>query len=289
MKKIWMPLLALLFVLVACSEEETDTGSEERITPVEVGEVSQGDLVIEKNLYGRSTPEKTTAVMTPMVGEVDSLEVTNGEQVEKDDPIMTIIGAETGRSFEIVATADGEVTSLRATEGDMISTSDPVAIIAELSHLKVQVDVTAANLALFQGKEEVAIQFSGDEESTVATVKNVPALPNETGLFPVELLVENTGDKWSVGMVAVVTVSEKTITDTLLIPTTALIEEEEEAYVYLVEGDKVTKKVVTVTEMKTDVTAIEADLKAGDQLVISGQLTLTDGSKISIAKEESES
>ncbi|WP_117168438.1 efflux RND transporter periplasmic adaptor subunit [Paraliobacillus sediminis] len=290
MKKIWIPLLALLFILAACSENDAESEeTEESVTTVEVGEITSGDLTIDKNFYGRSTPTQTTPVMAPMAGEVDSLDVSNGDQVEEDDVIMTIIGAETGQSFEIVAQSDGEVTSLTATEGAMVSNTDPVAVIADLEQLKIQVDVTAANLELFKKDEEVAIQFTGDEESSVATVDYIPSLPNESGLFPVELMLENEDNQWIAGMVAVLTLTEERMEDTLLIPTASLIEEGDESFVFLVEDDTVRKVLVTVTKTETDVTAIEAELEEGNEIVTSGQLTLSDGSKIKVANGGSES
>ncbi|WP_112182174.1 MULTISPECIES: efflux RND transporter periplasmic adaptor subunit [Paraliobacillus] len=290
MKKIWMPLLALLFVLVACTEEDAETEeTEESVTTVEVGEVSKGNLTIDKNFYGRSTPVETTPIMAPMAGEVDSLEVSNGDQVEEDDVLMTIIAAETGQSFEIVAQNDGEVTSLTATEGSMVSNTDPVAVIADLDQLTIQVDVTGTNLELFEMDEEVEIRFADEEESSTATIDYIPSLLNESGLFPVELVVDNEENQWKAGMVAVVSLTEERIEDTLLIPTASLIEEGDESFVYLVDGDTVSKTLVTVIKSQTDVTAIEAELEEGNEIVTSGQLTLSDGSKIQVANGGSES
>lgn len=290
MKKIWIPLLALLFILAACSDDDAESEeTEESVTTIEVGEVSSGDLTIDKSFYGRSTPAQTTPVMVPMAGKVDSLDVSNGDQVEEDDVIMTIIGAETGQSFEIVAQNDGEITGLTAAEGAMVSNTEPVAVIADLDQLKIQVDVTASNLELFKMDEEVAIQFTGDEESSVATVDYIPSVPNESGLFPVELKLENDDKQWKAGMVAVLTLTEKRIEDTFLIPTASLIEEGDESFVFLVDGDTVKKALVTVTKIETDVTAIEAELEKGNKIVTSGQLTLSDGSKIKVANGGSES
>ncbi|GGM32376.1 hypothetical protein GCM10011351_18090 [Paraliobacillus quinghaiensis] len=291
MKKIWIPLVALLLFLAACTNDTEETGEQEEIvTPVEVGQVTQGDVSVEKRLYGRATPKQTTPVMTPMAGEVDTIEVANGDEVEEDDVILTIIAAQTGREIEITAPADGIVTNMEASEGGMISNSDPVAIIAKLDELSLQVDVTANDLNLFEKDQEVDVNFSGDEKTSTATVDYVSSLPNNTGLYPVKLTVDNPDYQWKAGMVAVLTLSEKTIEDTLVIPTTALIEEEEESFVYVVEdNDTVSKTTVTVIETQSDVTAIEAELEEGDRVVTSGQLTLSDGSKVSVNEEGSES
>lgn len=286
MKKITVLLAALLLVLVACSEENSETEEQDRETTVEIAEVSQGNMSIDKSFYGRTSPIQATPVMVPMAGEVDSIDVSNGDQVEEDDELLTIIAAETGRTITLSASGDGEVTGLSAKEGDMISTEAPVATIADLTELTLEITVTSNNLSLFEADQEVSVQFADEAESVTATVDYVSALPNDSGLHPVTLTVDNADEKWRAGAVAEVIVAENTVEDTLIVPTAALVEEDDATFVYVVHDEMVTKTEITVTDSQTDKTAIDGDLAEGDQVVVSGQLTLADGAKVSIADGE---
>ncbi|WP_053218136.1 efflux RND transporter periplasmic adaptor subunit [Virgibacillus senegalensis] len=288
MKKIVLPLLAfLVLVLAACSEQETDNaGEEESVTPVEVDEVTHGDLTIETQFYGRVTPESTAPVIPPTAGEVDSLEVEKGDQVEEGDVLATITSAEGRGNIDVEAPADGEVTSLEANEGGMVSNTEPLATIVDLDNLLIEVKVTAEDLALFEDNDEAEVQFADQDEKITGTIEYASPVPDDTGLYPVELSFENEDNAIKPGMTAVVRLPEKVVKDTLLVPTAALVDDSGESLIYLVEDDKAVEVPVEITETQSDVAAIEADVTEGDTVVIKGQLTLHDGGKVSIKKEE---
>src|SRR5690625_3026525 len=129
MRKLLITFTALLLItlLAACNEsEDSNENKEETVTPVETTEVSEGDLLIEKNVYGRTAPSSITPVILQMAGEIDVLEVENGDQVEEDDliaKIKTPAGIQ-----EIKAPATGEITELELKEGDIATETDPFAV-----------------------------------------------------------------------------------------------------------------------------------------------------------------
>ncbi|WP_186576591.1 efflux RND transporter periplasmic adaptor subunit [Aquibacillus kalidii] len=288
MKKLYLLPLAILLFLVACTEEnEKSEKPADQVTPVEVEDVTKEDLVIEKQFYGRSLPESTTPVMLPVAGELDTLEVTKGDQVEEGEILAKIQRADGRGTFTIEAPTEGVITTINGAEGSVVSNTEPFAIIANLNEILIQVQVTAENLDLFEGKEEATVQFANIEGEFTANINYVASVAGETGLYPVELTLPNSDGKIKPGMTAEIKVPENVVKDTLLIPTSALVEDDEESFVYVVKDDKVSKVAVKPIEMQTDLTAVEGEISEGDQVVVSGQLTLTDGSKISIMEEES--
>lgn len=290
MKKLGWILIAALFFIAACTEdtEETNETQEEHVVSVEVEEVTEGNVTIEKTFYGRAMPEEITPVMAQTMGEVEEVHVANGDRVEEDDILITIISFETGMEVEITAPADGQVSDLSASEGSILSTEEPVSMIVNLDELTITADVTATNVDLFEVDQEVDIHFSGDEDRSTATVVETSLLPGETGLYEVTLTAENAND-WKAGMVATIFLTEETISDTLIIPTAALIEDDGEHYVFVVEDNRVTRTEVTVSNLQSDITAVDGEIEQGDLVVTSGQLTLSDGSQVIIVGEDGES
>ncbi|WBX81910.1 hypothetical protein PD280_09755 [Virgibacillus salarius] len=71
--------LLLMVLLAACNQEEDKKQGEERVTPVETEEATEGDIVIAKTVYGRTQPLTSTPIMVQNPGEVDTLEVENGD------------------------------------------------------------------------------------------------------------------------------------------------------------------------------------------------------------------
>ena len=58
------------------------------------------------------------------------------------------------------------------------------------------------------------------------------------------------------------------------------MESGDEEYVFVVRDGKAVKVPVQVLHAQTDLTAVEAELTEGEQVVIRGQLTLTDGASV---------
>ncbi|MCT2535113.1 efflux RND transporter periplasmic adaptor subunit [Aquibacillus koreensis] len=287
MKKIgFMLMIALVLLLAACTEENTETDTEkETVTPVEVDQVTKDNLVIEKSFYGRTAPNATTPIIPSSPGEIESVEVSKGDQIEEEDVIATMTSAQYG-TVDIEAPADGEIVSLDIEEGSMVSNQNPIATIVDLDTVNIQVNVPVNYLTLFQDNEEATAIFSSIDLEATADIDYLSSVANDTGLYTIELSLSNEDKKIKPGMVAKITVPEKVISDALIIPTTALVEEADESFVYVVSDDVVEKRLVTVLEAQTDFTAIEGELAEGDTVVTSGQLTLSDGNQVTIMKEE---
>src|SRR5699024_7167549 len=93
MRKLFLGVIAILLIgmMTACSEEEEDQSEEtEKVTPVETVEAEEGDLTIDKTMNGRTKPGSSKPIMLESPGELETLEVANGDEVDKDDTIATI-------------------------------------------------------------------------------------------------------------------------------------------------------------------------------------------------------
>lgn len=185
MKKFLFSMTALLLItlLAACNEDE-DTNEEEeaRVVPVETAEAAEGDLVIEKSVYGRTAPSSTAPIMLQNPGEIDTLEVENGDQVEEDDLIATI-STPAGKQ-NIRASRDGEVVNLNGAEGDLVSNEEPFALIADMDTVKLDFSVTANVRELFE--EETVMETRINDQEYEAEITSIGKMPNDTGLYAIE-------------------------------------------------------------------------------------------------------
>ncbi len=288
MKRMLLSIVGLLFVgfLTACNQnEDTIVDQEEVIIPVETVEATEGDLVIEKSLYGRTAPMRITPIMSQMPGEIDELEIENGDQVEEDDLIATL-KTQVGQQ-NIKAPRKGEITQLEVEEGDLATDAEPFAMIVDVGEMKVNFTVTSKLRSLLE-KDSTLDIFINDEKYA-AKITTIGKMPDETGLYPVEASVENENGEILPGMVAVMHVPENRIENAIILPTAAIVEETEGAFIYLVQDNQVVKSEITILEAQSDETAIKGEVSAGDQVVINGQLTLEDGSKVDVVKEGNQS
>jgi len=287
MKKLLLSTAAifLLSSVAACSQTESEGENadvEERVAAVEVAEAVEGDLTLERSIFGRTAPNSTTPILLQSAGEVDSLEVENGELVEEDD-IIAKISTPMGKQ-NIRAPKDGELVNLKAAEGDNVSNEEPIALIADLGTIKLNFTVTADVRKLVPVDKKMTVTI--EKKQYEATISSVSTMPDDTGLYPVEAKVDNKDRVILPGMVAELSVPEQQIKDAIIVPTAAIIEEDDETFVYAVKDNQATKQVITVVETQSAETAIEGDIKGGDSVIVTGQLTLSDGVQVNVVKGE---
>ncbi|MFD2044459.1 efflux RND transporter periplasmic adaptor subunit [Ornithinibacillus salinisoli] len=286
MKKIMiMAALLLIFILAACTEEdESNEDAEDRIASVEVAEVTEGDLVVERAIFGRTSPNKMTPIMLQNPGEVDVLEVEEGDMVEEDDVIATI--ATVAGNQNIYASAAGKIVNLGVEEGSMVDNSEPFAMIADMEVMELQFSVTADMMAKIKKEDVFTAIVNGKEYE--AEIMTVGQMPNDNGLYDVEATVDNEDGEIVTGVIATMNIPVSRVKNTILIPTAAIVEESDETFVYIINDQEAVKTNITIQETQSDVAAVEAEISEGDQIVVNGQLLLSDGTKVEIVEESGE-
>lgn len=284
MKKIRLIVLLVVFVLLlsACNKDDSSKDKkEEMITAVETVRAVKDDLIVERKLYGRTAAKSISPVMLEIPGEVDTTEVSTGDQVEKDDTILTLktpMGKQT-----IKAPQSGEVINFTASEGDVVSETDPIAMIADLDQMIISSSVTTKIRSLLKKEDKISAVI--EDEEFEAEVAVIDKMPDDTGLYPIELHVENKEEVILPGMIAALSIPESRIKDSIILPTAAIVEDSDGTFVYVVKDDHVERVPVDVQVTQTTQTAIEGEIDLDDEIVINGQLTLTDGSKVNVVKE----
>src|SRR5699024_2077359 len=286
MKKILLGMVAILLVssLAACNEEEAKTKEEDRVTSVETIEAEKGDLTMEESVYGRIQPGSSTPIMVENPGELDSLEAKNGDNVDKDEKIATIQSP--AGSQTIKAQESGKVTNLNASEGEIVSNEEPLAVIIDTDTMKINFSVTAGMQKLLEKEDKLNTEIDGEKYK--AEVLSIDSMPDETGMYTVAAELEEEDLDILPGSVAEVHIPEKRVKDAIILPTEAIVETSDETFIYVIKKDKAVKMEVKIKETQSDKTAIEGKVEDGDQVVTTGQLTLSDGDQVNVVKESGE-
>ncbi|MYL34255.1 efflux RND transporter periplasmic adaptor subunit [Pontibacillus yanchengensis] len=186
----------------------------------------------------------------------------------------------------IKANATGEIVSLNARVGDMVSNTQPMATIVNLNPITVEATVSASELSLFEKGTEVPVTISSLNADMKAKTTYISPVTNDTGLYPVEATITNSDETIKPGMMVTFKLPEITVEDSLLVPTASVIEEKDEAFVYVIKEERAIKTPVTIVRAQSNITAVKGDLTKGNQVVVKGQLTLTDDNKVRIMKED---
>lgn len=283
---IFIMSVGFIFLLVACSDTDEPEGQTEAIpTPVEVSDVETGDFVVGKTIYGKTAPSKQFPVILEQPGEITTLNVKNGDQVNEGDHLATVktpVGEQS-----IYATADGDIAQLTTKEGGFQSNEDPLLLVVDVDPMLVHYAVTAKVRELFTADDEMEMDIA--ETTYEATVTSIDSMPNEAGQYAVELQITNEDQDILPGMPAKLTIEDQRVKDTIILPTEAVLTEEDEQFVFVLRDDHVEKVIVDVQETQSDQTAVEAELAEDDQVVVNGHVTLTDQDKVTVKKAGKES
>jgi len=286
-KVVFLFMLTFIFIIVSACQESTENeaNEEQTVTPVEVSEVKTGDLVVHKTVTGQVFPTKQVPVMLEQPAEVHEVHVENGDEVDQDEKILTVKTAM--GNVNVNAPIQGVVAQLDVKEDDVVSNEEPIAFVIDTEKVEVMAQITPLTRELIEvdKKYDVVIQ----DETYRGEVTSLDTMPNEAGQFIAKLEVDNEDDSIMPGEIAKISIPEKRVKKTLIVPTEAIVTDSDEAYIFVVDGDVAKKVVVEVIETQTEETAIDGEVDEGVDVIVNGQFTLTDGSEIEVIKDGNES
>jgi RND family efflux transporter MFP subunit len=202
---------------------------------------------------------------------------------------LSVISSDVSESYgTIFAPFDGVVVQKLAYEGEMAAPGTPLLKVENPNKLELEISVPEENLRFVRVGQSVKVQFDAVNQSLSATIQQiVPASNAQSRSFLVKIPLTNSGKLIS-GMFGRIALPIGATKETLLIPTTALIQRGQLQGVYVMENveDKAISKTIAMMRwVKTGKTQdgqveIVSGLKAGDRIVTSNIAQLSDGQAV---------
>jgi RND family efflux transporter MFP subunit len=181
----------------------------------------------------------------------------------------------------IKAPFDGVVAELYVTEGASASPQASIGLLVSREN-EVEIEVEENRIGqIFEG-QHASLQTSAYPGAEFpAVVSNVaPTADRETRTFTVKVTPIDESNQLRAGMFANVSILADEKTNALLVPRAAVNLVGDQATVYVVNGDTVEQREVTVGLSNRDQVEILSGLEAGETVVTAGQPNLTDGAKV---------
>ncbi|HET8623605.1 MAG TPA: efflux RND transporter periplasmic adaptor subunit [Gemmatimonadales bacterium] len=170
---------------------------------------------------------------------------------------------------------------VRANEGD------PLVVINQLSPILVRFALPATHLADIRRYRSETLHVRArpadgqESEGTLAFVDN--AVDTATGTILLKGRFDNRNGVLWPGQFVAVTLQLDVDDGALVVPSTAVIEGQQGAYVFVVKADQTTEvRNVRVARAAGDVTVLDGGVEPGERVVTDGQLRLTAGAKVEI-------
>lgn len=184
----------------------------------------------------------------------------------------------------IKAPFNGVVTAKLNEEGGFAAPGVPLLQITDISTLRFTVNVPENDLVKFQNNQTYKINADVYPDISLSgKVSMIGSKANMGNSFPIQFQVANTKNlSIKSGMFGKVNLSESEQEQDILIPTSAIIEENGSAKVYVIKNGKAVLKTITTSKTIGNKTLVSSGLKEDDIIVTNGFINLFDGANISI-------
>lgn len=177
----------------------------------------------------------------------------------------------------------GVVTARQAQGGSVLVAGSPIATVSDLGRLVLRIGLTGEEVASVRPGQAVKVVLNGQE--TQASVATVNAAPDGNGRFQVELsLPAGTGSKIRPGTTGTARFHAAPLSDLPVIPRQALVAGIKDPKVYVVDSGVARLRKVSVALVSDDRVAVASGLRAGDRLILSGQMNLADGIEVKVVR-----
>ena len=180
---------------------------------------------------------------------------------------------------------DGKVSAKNITVGEYTSAQTPSLVITGENSLIAKIKVTETKIQSIKEGQKANIYLPANGLSYEGTVYAIsPSADATNGMFEVKISISNPDDKIKVGMVSNITIQNDSKDSSLLVPSKCIFKDGDKSYVYVINGDVLSKREITVESAKNDYLVIKSGIKKNDKVVVQGSDNMADNMKYNIVK-----
>lgn len=266
---IWIIIgvLALIIFIFLSSQKKEDISYEATTAVVE-------EMTTYYSFSGNIEAKNKESIVVTSMTQIDTINVSEGDQVHKDDILFTSI-----QGNEFKAGIDGEVANIYVSEGDVVTTGTIAMDLTDYSNLQVKVKVDEYDVKSVEVGEEATVIINALDKEVKGTVSHVSKEAqslNGVSYFMATIDLNEDSDL-RVGMSTEVKMVNESVKDAVVIPMAAIqFDNENLPYVYYHndQGEVVTKPVeVGITD--GIMVEIVSGIEAGEEILIPKTLGFT--------------
>jgi membrane fusion protein (multidrug efflux system) len=189
---------------------------------------------------------------------------------------------------EIRAPIGGVVSKRNVKVGNLIQLNQPLFKIDDFDPLEAMIDVPEREMRLIQAGQPVQMLVDAlpDAVFTGNVARVSPVVDANTGTFRVVAQFKDDSGKLRSGMFGRVRVVYDQRADVLVVPRAALVGDDKDAAVFVVENDVAKRRKVQLGYTDGGKVEITDGLADGDKVVTLGQAALRDGAKVQVISNE---
>lgn len=183
------------------------------------------------------------------------------------------------------APISGVIAAVNAKQGEFVSAGTPLFKIVSTNPVRITANVSANQMLTVKDLKQINVAIPDLNKNVTAEITYVSPIADNAGFYTIEAEVDNPANDIIPGMTASFIMEKSLVQDSLLVPTKSIVEKAGKSSVFIIQDGKAAEKEVQVLEAQSDMTAIAGDITEQAQVVVKGQMTLTDGNKVTIIEE----
>ncbi|MBQ0050454.1 MAG: efflux RND transporter periplasmic adaptor subunit [Treponema sp.] len=235
---------------------------------------------------GEVESQNSVSVFPDMAGKVMSTSVLLGSSVKKGDIIAYVDPSAPGTSYRsspVYAPISGSIISTPLKNGTKVTTSNAIAIIGDISNLQITANVPERYVSVLKNglKANVSVEAYPDVVFPATVSRVSPVVDATSRTKQIILHFDRHDDRINAGMFAKVVLYTEDYSGSVVMPVDSLVQNGDDYFAYVAkDDDTVSKRKVELGKKVDAMVQIVDGVKAGEKVVIQGQTTLADGSKI---------
>lgn len=182
----------------------------------------------------------------------------------------------------IRATIAGVVSAREIKPGQNVNVGDVAFRITQTTELVAYLQIPQSQLPKFQAGHAATLQVASmpGVEFPASIVRISPTIDTRNGTFRATAIIQNEDGDLAPGMFGNFKIAYEKHENALLVPSIALLDDDEQASVYVVSGGEVVRRIVTTGIETNGKIEILGGLTENEEVVVIGQTGLRDGSKV---------
>ena len=192
------------------------------------------------------------------------------------------------RNYEITkdmlnldAPYDGTITELKVHEGDNVKQKTPLFTIAQLHKMKIRIWLSDEERMIIKKGMRAIATVGGKEYHGKVGELSLSTDPYKQA-FSADLMFDNRNKKILPGTIADIKIITYENDKAVTVPRNIVRRNGDETYVFISDGQKAVKKVITIKNESGILYELSSGLQPGDPLIVKGGARLIDGTKINV-------
>ena len=235
---------------------------------------------------GEVESQSSIEVFPSMSGKIAAINVMLGSSVKKGDVIAKVDPSEPGTNYAlspVEAPISGSIVSSPLKIGTKVSTATAITMIGDIENLQVTASVPERYVAELKTglKAEVYLEAYPGVVFTATVSRVSPVVDAATRTKEIILNFDKKDSRINAGMFAKVKLFISKYEGHIAIPKDAVVEQDENSYLYIVNDDNtVSKRVVKLGKSVDGIIQVVDNVMPGERVVVDGMLAISDGVKV---------